>query len=350
MTSWGGSCSTGSGRCARGRDQAGARPLGMYVSPAHAGAVRAVRVRPGLVETGAVSPSPEEALRQQRAEAQRRHDARVWGAPPGARRSSSRVYRGWTPAARARWVRLCACVDWSPVAGGWFVTLTLPRGWEAYAPDGQAFARILARFWERWRRRWGQPVAVYAVEWQARGAPHVHAWVGAGYPARFAASLPLMWSESVSQTMSDGERRAHLAQGVYLERLNDRFEGSTAAFYASRHAPGLSKRGQGRPPASWLEPGRGLPRIYGARGVQRVDAQEVRLTEGEELRLRRLLRGWERSHRPRERVRVRRGSRWRTSHRRTRRWARSAVGGWAVGVPEAVVWRLVGLVLSERGG
>lgn len=58
------------------------------------------------------------------------------------------------------------------------VTLTLPREWRRYTPDGRVFERQRRLFVDRFEYRWGPLSGVWVKEFQARGAPHVHMWIG----------------------------------------------------------------------------------------------------------------------------------------------------------------------------
>lgn len=59
------------------------------------------------------------------------------------------------------------------------ISLTYPADWREWAPGGAECQRHMNRFKERWRRRWGEPITgVWVREFQERGAPHFHLYVG----------------------------------------------------------------------------------------------------------------------------------------------------------------------------
>jgi len=59
------------------------------------------------------------------------------------------------------------------------VTLTYPGNWQELAPNGPVVAKQFRALQERWYRRWGERMrGVWVREFQARGAPHFHMYVG----------------------------------------------------------------------------------------------------------------------------------------------------------------------------
>jgi hypothetical protein len=59
------------------------------------------------------------------------------------------------------------------------VTLTMPRDWRAVAPDGPTTYGLFEAYQMRWQRRWGERMrGVWIREFQERGAPHYHCYVG----------------------------------------------------------------------------------------------------------------------------------------------------------------------------
>jgi hypothetical protein len=58
------------------------------------------------------------------------------------------------------------------------VTLTYPGEWERWVPDSRTLVRHREALKERWRRKYGAPVGVWVVEFQKRGAPHLHMYLG----------------------------------------------------------------------------------------------------------------------------------------------------------------------------
>lgn len=58
------------------------------------------------------------------------------------------------------------------------ITLTYPGEWELWVPDSRTLVKHREAFKERWRRKFGTLVGVWVVEFQRRGAPHLHLYVG----------------------------------------------------------------------------------------------------------------------------------------------------------------------------
>ena len=58
------------------------------------------------------------------------------------------------------------------------ITLTYPGDWELWVANSRELAKHREAFKERWRRKFGTLVGVWVVEFQRRGAPHLHLYVG----------------------------------------------------------------------------------------------------------------------------------------------------------------------------
>jgi hypothetical protein len=58
------------------------------------------------------------------------------------------------------------------------VTLTYPGEWELWVPDARTLHRHREALKMRWTRRYGAPVGVWVTEFQKRGAPHLHMYLG----------------------------------------------------------------------------------------------------------------------------------------------------------------------------
>jgi hypothetical protein len=59
------------------------------------------------------------------------------------------------------------------------ITLTYPWNWRKWVPDGRALERQRRAFKEQWYRKWNERlVGVWGKEFQARGAAHLHWYVG----------------------------------------------------------------------------------------------------------------------------------------------------------------------------
>jgi hypothetical protein len=58
------------------------------------------------------------------------------------------------------------------------ITLTYPGEWRLWVEDARELHKHREAFKERWRRRFGTPVGVWVTEFQQRGAPHLHLYLG----------------------------------------------------------------------------------------------------------------------------------------------------------------------------
>lgn len=119
------------------------------------------------------------------------------------------VVREWSHASRLRAYRTIAAVDWSAVGSLVFVTLTYHQ-----APtDGRTVKRHLRAFRERWRRRFGAPVGAWKLEFQKRGAAHIHLWLRR--PGISLGQLRAWISEAWGDIVGQGE--AHRRAGTTVK-------------------------------------------------------------------------------------------------------------------------------------
>jgi hypothetical protein len=249
----------------------------------------------------------------------------MWGPPdaPSPPPSSGRVTGVWSPASRRRMQLRLASVDWSPVfdtgrAG--MLTLTMPGAWLRYAPTGRAWAAAWRRYWERHRRAWGPAPGAWIVEFQTRStrrAPHAHcvlaipegtAWLGRGKGRRqveYAEWAAHAWSEALGVEDGPG-KEAHLRHGVHVQLFgDDGRSGARIAAYFAGYAAGKGYKGQRVPPPEWQEPGCGLPKVWGVRGLaERVVGEALLGADGDAAHVAslRFLRRWHRANH--------RGRRW----------------------------------------
>ena len=97
---------------------------------------------------------------------------------PG-RSTAGRTQTAWSPRSRRRMRFDFGALPWDmlgrrPV----MVTLTYPGNWDLWVPDARTFSKHREALKERWRRRYGTPIAVWIAEFQNRGAPHLHLYIG----------------------------------------------------------------------------------------------------------------------------------------------------------------------------
>jgi hypothetical protein len=227
----------------------------------------------------------------------------------------------WTRKSRAKMALTLASLDWSyleQVTGlPAMVTLTYPADWLTVAPDGQAVKRHLRAFLLRWERCWGEPLrAAWKLEFQARGAPHIHIGpvaipsgragesrlksryryaIGDGLP--FHQWLSVTWADVVSHP-DPAERQRHERAGTavdYREGLRCA-DPKRLAIYFSKHGAYRHKDYQNKVPELWREQGKGPGRFWGYWGIKPCRVM-VELGKREHLLISRTLRHMtERSH------------------------------------------------------
>lgn len=211
--------------------------------------------------------------------------------------------REWSRASRARFHRRMGELDFSVFEGQRLamLTLTLPNHWQRIAPDGRTFKRLLRTFRKSWERVTGSTMrCVWKLEFQGRGAPHVHMLVAV--PDSMGGTTPAAWigAEWVRICNPQGEDRArmlaaHLPSrnrpaGV-LDFSRNLTDPKRLAVYFGKHASKSrdSKEYQHQVPMEWWEPGKGPGRFWGYWGLKRAVAS-VEVTREDFYALRRILR------------------------------------------------------------
>ena len=243
----------------------------------------------------------------------------------GDERDSTHSPRGrvseWSRKSRLRMVETMCSLDWGPVVDpgpGWrpvMLTLTLPGDWLAVAPTGKAFKRLFKRFRDRWARKWGAPSWVWKLEFQRRGAPHLHIYTAVPVCAEFYSQvdgvgatgwLADTWYEAVG---SGDERHRRAGVGVdWGEGIRASDPKRLGVYFLKRatgHNVGHDKEYQHRVPFAWggidYETGERGPedagpgRFWGYEGLQKCEVQ-VELDDEQFWQWRRLLRRWARAN------------------------------------------------------
>jgi hypothetical protein len=272
-------------------------------------------------------------------------------------RTPQREVMAWSRRSRARMTRRLAELDYGPLirmGTPAMVTLTYPGEWLSVAPNGRAVKRHLRLLQRRWATRWGSPLlGPWTLEFQGRGAPHVHIWTvpplepalsrgGFLLPARgFCEWLSSTWAEIVDH-QDVIHRMRHESAGTavdYAEGTRYADPRRLAAYFSghsAKHADG--KEYQHVVPESWRAPGQGPGRWWGFWGL-RVERASVAVDLEAFLAVRRTLRRLSRSRGRVSAVTVRRERVDRTTGEiRTRRrtcrrrivnvTSTSLVGGW----------------------
>lgn len=234
-------------------------------------------------------------------------------------RTPSREITGWSRKSRANMVRALCEIDYRPMLADparlpAMVTLTYPADWLTVAPTGKAVKRHLDAFRKRYERAWGEPLrAIWKLEFQRRGAPHLHllmapphgvaktparrarrdAWVGAGLP--FRQWLSEVWTDIVAHPDLE-ERRRHLLAGTgvdYAEGLKAR-DPRRVAVYFTKHGSFAAKEYQHIVPEPWRAPGAGPGRFWGYWRLERVTVA-VEVTPAQAIQAARIARRWARA-------------------------------------------------------
>jgi hypothetical protein len=258
------------------------------------------------VAPGALAVSWPDVARQERT-AERAHQAARRRADDLARYRAeyvddpaepepSRVISEWSRKSRARMTRALAELDYGPLLRMGLklpmTTLTYPGDWLTVAPTGKAVKRHLDAFRKRFERAWGFPyVGIWKLEFQRRGAPHLHLWgpepeglagelrkltatryrhaIGDGMPYR--AWLSTVWADIVNHPDPE-EKGRHLRAGTAVDyREGDRMrDPRRLAIYFTKHGSFSAKEYQHQVPEEWRAPGAGPGRFWGYWGLDRA--------------------------------------------------------------------------------
>jgi hypothetical protein len=144
-----------------------------------------ITIGPGVVRLGWTNPvraekASERAVNHHRldvaTEVDRIKAGRDISDPPG------RVITEWSRKSRAAMCRTFAQLDYTPLVECGrvpaMVTLTYPGDRESVAPDGASVKRHMMLWRKRFQREWGERARyIWKLEFQRRGAPHIHLWM-----------------------------------------------------------------------------------------------------------------------------------------------------------------------------
>lgn len=214
----------------------------------------------------------------------------------------------WSRKSRANMVRRLCELDYTPLLGQGrlpaMVTLTYPGDWLTVAPDGQAVKRHMKALRKRYQRAWGEDwSAVWKLEFQHRGAPHIHMLNTPPHGharttgERFASWLSRAWAEVVNHPDPE-QRRRHERAGTgidYAEGLRARDPRRVAAYF-TKHGMMSSKEYQHRIPEAWQAPGNGPGRFWGVWNLHRA-TRTVHVTPEDGIQAGRTARRWARAQR-----------------------------------------------------
>lgn len=222
-------------------------------------------------------------------------------------RSSGGVITEWSRKSRSSMCRTFAELDYSPLVESGrvpaMVTLTYPGDWETVAPDGASVKRHMVLWRKRFQREYGEPARyIWKLEFQRRGAPHIHLWMAPPMsPGRsgrgFAQWLSETWAQVVAHPDAEQKARHRLA-GTAIDVRNGlkACDPKRLAIYFTKHSsPNLhgDKEYQRIVPELWRQPGRGPGRFWGVYGLKKAIAV-VEVAQDAYLAARRIVRRWSR--------------------------------------------------------
>jgi hypothetical protein len=217
----------------------------------------------------------------------------------------------WSRKSRVNMIRVLAELDYTPLVAPGRVpgigTLTLPGDWQTVAPTGAEFKKLVYAFKRRWLRAWGESVmAPWKMEFQRRGAPHLHFATSIEPGAR--AGEMRMLGQRYRPAVGDGEYFRQWLSSTWadvvnhpdpVQRLNNERAGTNweedfslrdpkrASVYFAKYSVTKDKEYQNMPPAEWR--GQSVGRFWGYWGLERATATVI-LTLDEQVMLARTLR------------------------------------------------------------
>jgi hypothetical protein len=216
--------------------------------------------------------------------------------PPDA---PAREITSWSTRSRSRMTRRLCELDYAPLLKDHdsipvMITLTYPGDWLTVAPDGKAVKKHMAMFRRRWYRRWAtQPVGPWKLEFQRRGAPHVHLLtVLPGGSSQFRAWLSATWADVVNHP-DPVQRMKHEMAGTgvdFATGLRSR-DPRRIAVYFTKHGSFVAKEYQNVVPKQWQVRGKGPGRFWGIWGLDRCVAA-VEVSPDSAVKAARTMRRW----------------------------------------------------------
>lgn len=229
--------------------------------------------------------------------------------PTGSEQSGTgAVITEWSRKSRSSMCRTFAELDYSPLMESGrvpaMVTLTYPGDWEVVAPDGASVKRHMVLWRKRFQREYGEPARyIWKLEFQRRGAPHIHLWmappISPGRSGRgFAQWLSETWVQIVDHPDCEQKARHRLA-GTAIDVRNGlkACDPKRLAIYFTKHSsPNLDgdKEYQHIVPELWRRPGHGPGRFWGVYGLQKATAV-VEVAQEPYIAARRIVRRWSRN-------------------------------------------------------
>ncbi|RIS78136.1 rolling circle replication-associated protein [Mycobacteroides abscessus] len=221
---------------------------------------------------------------------------------------TGRVITAWSRKSRSTMCRTFAELDYTPLIESGripaMVTLTYPGDWETVAPDGVSVKRHMVLWRKRFHREFGEPPRyIWKLEFQRRGAPHIHLWMTppqtlgkTGLP--FATWLSESWADIVDHPDYEQKTRHRLA-GTAIDIVSGlrACDPKRLAIYFTKHSSPNTlgdKEYQHIVPESWQQPGKGPGRFWGVYGLRKATAV-AEISQDTYLTARRIIRRWSRN-------------------------------------------------------
>lgn len=218
------------------------------------------------------------------------------------------VITKWSRKSRSSMCRTFAELDYSPLVESGrvpaMVTLTYPGDWEVVAPDGASVKRHMVLWRKRFQREYGEPPRyIWKLEFQRRGAPHIHLWMAPptspGRSGRgFAQWLSEAWAQVVDHPDAEHKARHRLAGTAIDVRSGLKAcDPKRLAIYFTKHSSPNSNGDteyQHIVPELWRQPGLGPGRFWGVCGLKKA-VSTVEIAQDVYLTARRIVRRWSRS-------------------------------------------------------
>ena len=214
----------------------------------------------------------------------------------------------WSRKSRNRMTRRLCELDYTPLYRDGrlpaMVTLTYPGEWLAVVPTGQVLKRHMKALRKRYLRAWGEDwSSVWKLEFQRRGAPHVHMLCTPPHGLskttgeRFAVWLSAAWAGVVDHPDPEQRRRHELAGTAldYAEGLRAT-DPRRVAVYFTKHGLMAAKEYQHEVPAEWREPGNGPGRFWGVWNLERA-TRIIAVRPEDGVQAGRIARRWARAQR-----------------------------------------------------
>lgn len=223
-------------------------------------------------------------------------------------RGSGGVITQWSRKSRSAMCRTFAELDYTPLVESGrvpaMVTLTYPGDWEIVAPNGASVKRHMVLWRKRFQREYGEQARyIWKLEFQRRGAPHIHLWMAPPTsPGRSGLTFAVWLSESWAQVVDHPDpvqKARHRLAGTAIDVRNGlkACDPKRLAIYFTKHSsPNLDgdKEYQHIVPELWQQPGRGPGRFWGVYGLKKALAV-VEVSQDAYITARRVVRRWSRS-------------------------------------------------------